>query len=171
MSSPHVKHKVCPECGVDKLREEYYVRKNGHIMHRCKVCHQKHNKRLYLARHEKNLAYSKKYREENAEWAKSYQKEWRSNNKQKRQELEHRRRTRKRKNGVYVISPKDMRRLAGACIYCGSTEQVTMDHVVPISRGGTHGIGNLVPCCNSCNIKKNDKTVMEWRLGKTKARS
>lgn len=140
-------------------------------MLRCKPCAKVENRRLYLARHQKNLAYSKKYREENAEWAKSYQKEWRSSNKQKRQELEHRRRARKQQNGVYVISPKDMHRLTRACIYCGSTEQITMDHVIPISRGGTHGIGNLVPACVSCNNKKLDKTIMEWRMGKTRPRS
>ena len=171
MSSPHLKHKVCPGCGVDKLREEYYIRANGHIMFKCKPCYKLQNRKDYVKQREKNLAYSKKYREDNAEWFKEYQQNWRNGNRQKRKDLEHRRRTRKYDNGVYVISVKDMRRLAGPCFYCGGVDGITMDHVIPISRGGTHGIGNLVPACMSCNLKKNDKTVMEWRMGKSRVRA
>jgi len=41
------------------------------------------------------------------------------------------------------------------CVYCGKQhERLSMDHVVPISRGGKHVIGNVVPACRSCNSKK-----------------
>jgi 5-methylcytosine-specific restriction endonuclease McrA len=166
LSSPHLKHKVCPDCGVDKLREEYYVRKNGHIMLRCKPCTKVYNRKLYIERRDKNLAYAAKYRKENPDTTKEIQRKWRSENGKRRKELEHRRRTRKQENGVYVISPKDMRLLERPCAYCGSNGSITMDHIVPISRGGTHGIGNLVPCCNRCNTIKNARTIMEWRMEK-----
>jgi 5-methylcytosine-specific restriction endonuclease McrA len=51
------------------------------------------------------------------------------------------------------------------CYYCQipiSREQVTMDHVVPISRGGRSTAGNLVPACKSCNEKKRSLTPVEW---------
>ena len=45
----------------------------------------------------------------------------------------------------------------GICHYCGKTfkpKELTMDHVVPISRGGKSTKGNIVPCCKECNSKK-----------------
>ena len=44
---------------------------------------------------------------------------------------------------------------AGACHYCGGrfmAEDLTMDHIVPISRGGKSNRGNLVPACKKCNV-------------------
>lgn len=42
------------------------------------------------------------------------------------------------------------------CAYCGKDiwNKYTVDHVIPISKGGTHAIDNVVPCCLSCNGKK-----------------
>lgn len=34
---------------------------------------------------------------------------------------------------------------------------LTIDHIIPISRGGKHGLYNLQVCCNKCNIKKGNK--------------
>jgi len=45
------------------------------------------------------------------------------------------------------------------CLACGSTEHVTMDHVVPLSRGGRHEIANTQPLCASCNASKGTKTI------------
>ncbi len=53
-----------------------------------------------------------------------------------------------------------------ACYYCGMAlvrEQVTMDHVVPISRGGRSTPGNLVPACKTCNEQKRSLTAVEWQ--------
>lgn len=47
------------------------------------------------------------------------------------------------------------------CHYCNQPA-VEIDHVVPISRGGTGDLSNLVPACRSCNASKNDKTLAEW---------
>lgn len=52
------------------------------------------------------------------------------------------------------------------CAYCGKPlegDDETIDHAVPISRGGTNDIENLVPCCRSCNSKKHDKTADEYK--------
>ena len=50
-----------------------------------------------------------------------------------------------------------------SCFYCdGPCESV--DHVIPIARGGTHFEGNLVPCCRKCNGSKSDWLLIEWRL-------
>jgi 5-methylcytosine-specific restriction endonuclease McrA len=56
------------------------------------------------------------------------------------------------------------------CHYCdrllrsssGAPESVTLDHVIPDSRGGTRRSDNLVPACAHCNRDKAAKTPLEW---------
>jgi len=54
---------------------------------------------------------------------------------------------------------------AGLCHYCRKeTEKknLTMDHIVPVSRGGKSSKGNVVSACKSCNTAKKDLTAVEW---------
>ena len=49
------------------------------------------------------------------------------------------------------------------CAYCGRDDVgMTIDHVVPISRGGEHSIDNIVPACEVCNSSKNNRLIDEW---------
>lgn len=48
-----------------------------------------------------------------------------------------------------------------ACVYCGAAA-TEVDHIVPLSRGGTNEEPNLAPCCKPCNASKRDKTLSEW---------
>lgn len=45
------------------------------------------------------------------------------------------------------------------CQYCGSTRSLTIDHVIPKSKGGGDTWDNLVVACCSCNVKKGDKLL------------
>lgn len=67
------------------------------------------------------------------------------------------------RNGRVALLAKWKRR-GRTCYYCPSPAD-TVDHVVPLSRGGTNLEGNLVPCCNDCNWKKNDNLLIRWRTG------
>ena len=60
-----------------------------------------------------------------------------------------------------------MRAAASHCIYCGRElgKDRTLDHVVPLSRGGAHAKRNLVPACRSCNSSKQDKDLSQWAAG------
>lgn len=51
------------------------------------------------------------------------------------------------------------------CTYC-TNPATTIDHVLPLVRGGTNHEGNLAPCCKSCNSSKSGWTVIEWRTGR-----
>lgn len=52
-----------------------------------------------------------------------------------------------------------------ACQYCGKkTSDLTLDHVVPRRRGGTHTWENLVAACRSCNHRKAGRTPAEARM-------
>lgn len=53
--------------------------------------------------------------------------------------------------------------LTGACAYCGSTGKLTLDHVVPLARGGVHRIENLVAACKPCNTRKHARDELEFR--------
>lgn len=53
----------------------------------------------------------------------------------------------------------------GVCYYCGrevGRENLTMDHIVPLSRGGTSTKGNIVACCKECNNRKKYLLPLEW---------
>lgn len=53
----------------------------------------------------------------------------------------------------------------GVCHYCNSKvgkASLTMDHVVPLSRGGKSRKGNIVPACKECNNKKKYLLPIEW---------
>ncbi len=54
----------------------------------------------------------------------------------------------------------------GLCHYCKARvhpKELTMDHVVPITRGGRSTRGNVVPCCADCNQKKKYLLPVEWQ--------
>ena len=58
------------------------------------------------------------------------------------------------------------RRLAkGRCYYCGRSyapAELTMDHLVPLVRGGKTRKGNVVTACKMCNNKKKYLLPLEW---------
>lgn len=56
---------------------------------------------------------------------------------------------------------------AGVCHYCGKkvgAENLTLDHVIPVARGGRSTRGNCVPCCKDCNNRKRYLTPAEQIL-------
>jgi 5-methylcytosine-specific restriction endonuclease McrA len=55
----------------------------------------------------------------------------------------------------------------GICAYCQGTfapNALTMDHIVPLARGGRSTKGNVVPCCQVCNTQKKYWTPAELVL-------
>ena len=59
----------------------------------------------------------------------------------------------------------------GVCHYCGKKfppDKLTMDHIVPVARGGRSNKGNVVPACAACNKSKGVLTPAERILGELK---
>ncbi len=57
------------------------------------------------------------------------------------------------------------KRSSGICHYCQDAfppKELTMDHVIPIARGGRSEKFNLVPCCKDCNTQKKQMLPAEW---------
>jgi len=53
----------------------------------------------------------------------------------------------------------------GICHYCGGafpSADLTMDHIVPLVRGGRSVRGNVVPACKECNNRKKHMLPIEW---------
>lgn len=50
------------------------------------------------------------------------------------------------------------------CQYCGSKKDLTLDHVIPRSRGGQDTWENLVSCCTKCNLKKGNQLLSETNM-------
>ena len=57
------------------------------------------------------------------------------------------------------------KRACNKCYYCKKVtpaRKLTMDHVIPLARGGRSIKSNLVPCCKSCNNLKKNLLPLEW---------
>ncbi|HWI41692.1 MAG TPA: HNH endonuclease [Verrucomicrobiae bacterium] len=53
----------------------------------------------------------------------------------------------------------------GTCHWCGGTfapDELGMDHIVPVIRGGKSSKGNVVPSCKECNNRKKHMLPLEW---------
>lgn len=98
----------------------------------------------------------KRYRENKPRYAR-YIKEWQQNNKNRRNL--HARNRRQKLRVVDELNPGEweavVAQCGNVCIVPGcGTSPVTMDHVIPVSKGGRHHISNLQPLCSSCNSSK-----------------
>lgn len=129
---------------------------------------------------QKGLAYAREYRAKNRETLlekkRIQSRDYYKRNKAKvyaKQRENHRpeigqlkssiRRARKNKNGVYRVSAQEIKRLRiDSCFYCNRAGG-TIDHIIPLSRGGRHSIGNLVGACLTCNLQKGTKLISEWK--------
>jgi len=116
--------------------------------------------------------YDKEYRERTSEYQEKRRKSYYLENRERFYQSNHRRRSLLRGNDAKTVTKRDWYRICLAydfsCAYCGSKESLTREHVIPLSRGGRHAIGNLVPACDECNKSKKAQLLSEWRLRKQK---
>jgi 5-methylcytosine-specific restriction endonuclease McrA len=126
--------------------------------------YQAYNRARYPEIAERKRANAKAWRKANPERSKQQLDKWRAENLDKHNENARKRRARLRNAKTRTVTAKDLQRLLSApCAYCGAKENITIDHVVPLARGGDHTIGNFLPACKTCNSRKRDSFIMEWR--------
>lgn len=104
---------------------------------------------------------SRRWYAENAERVREYRRRYRAANRDKIRALNGSRRARLRAvevNDFTAAQWTEMKALfKHRCAYCNRKPRVlTMDHVVPLIKGGHHTAANIVPACQSCNSRKND---------------
>jgi len=118
---------------------------------------------------EKKREANKRHYQENKARYRELQQKWQQENPERLKALScnsyARRRARKVQNGIYKVTNKDLVRMyEKPCVFCGEHENIQIDHVIPIAKGGVHGIGNLQTLCQSCNSKKSDKYMMQFKM-------
>ena len=106
----------------------------------------------------------------NAEREAQYQRVYSSANSEKKRAQKHNRRALERgADGWHTREDIQIQyeRQKGKCYWCGEKvdKGYHVDHVVPLSRGGSNWPDNLVIACPSCNQSKSDKLPHEWIEG------
>jgi 5-methylcytosine-specific restriction endonuclease McrA len=116
-------------------------------------------------RREEALAYYYNNRERALEKARINGPRWKAANPEKMRAMWTRRRARKAGNGGSHTAQEwlDLKaRYDNRCLCCGKREPeiaLTVDHVIPIARGGSDDIDNIQPLCRLCNLRKHTKTT------------
>lgn len=179
-------YKRCSKCKVLKSVLEF----SSHAGHKdglcswCKDCvikeaepkRDEKNKRyreIYKENAEEERERLKKYREDNREWYVNWSRLWRKNNKTKTKIYKHRRRVLETSaQGCYTEEDIEKKRKEqnGFCWWCGNPFDETqnrlmetIDHVIPLARGGTNEPSNIVLAHKSCNSSKGTKMPWEWK--------
>jgi len=166
-------NRLCNKCKEEKGLGGFPKNKNckGGRERTCKTC-------VYKAResqkaNQKNLAakwylenrgvaierQQKRY-QENKERLQAYGRQHAKDNPEIYKAARHRRRAAKRNNGSNDLTATQIKWLFDnfpQCVYCCSEDSLTIDHVIPISKGGQNTLENVVIACMSCNNKKRAK--------------
>ena len=134
------------------------------------------NTRAYYEKHRVEIEVYKRewydlHKEQIASRGKVYRVEHKEEIRAAKSNAKHTRRARLRFAQRFFV-PRDLIEdlYSQPCGYCGDylQGQMQIDHIVPISRGGNHKIGNLISACPACNMSKGSKTLTEWRHGRRK---
>lgn len=168
-----VENKICTACLSDKHHSEFgrVAKSKDGLRNECKSCRNLKARIRYSAdpefRKSESIRSAKIY-QTNKDVILARTNKWSKENKDRKVEQAQRRRARKNgqvefdlpRNYVGLLSKQQ----GFVCIYCSSdiSESPTTDHLIPLSRGGKHGIDNIKIACQSCNSSKNDKTLVEW---------
>ena len=176
------KMKTCTKCRESKPTDQFHRKaasKDG-LQGRCKVCQADQQAANRAANPEKIAAQQSACRAANPEKYAAQQSARRAANPEKfrawdaayakahpekRAATTARRRARKAGAAGTFTTEQWAARLdyyGGKCIYCGTTDNIQIEHRIPLSRGGTNWPSNLIPACRSCNCKKNTKTEKEY---------
>lgn len=153
----------CKECG--KVRGRKWLKDNiDKHRERCRRWRQENidmEKERVLRWHRENRCHSRenssRWRKENQDKFKTLISKWGQENPDKRKAYYHKRKTKKSKAGG-SFTGQEWKQLCkqynDRCLKCGKEGELTVDHIIPVSMGGTSDISNIQPLCRSCNSSK-----------------
>lgn len=130
--------------------------------------------KIYRQSHQEERRSQKKiYRQRHKEKLRAYHKKYKETHKEEGRASEHKHRALKHGNGgthTAADVQKQHERQKGKCYYCAvklskGKNAYHVDHIIPLSRGGSNDPSNLVITCPTCNLKKQDKLPHEWPEG------
>lgn len=177
---------------IKKYRKKYYEDNKKEILEKCKEYREEHKEKIkkyqkeYSEKHkEEKREMDRRYRENNDEKIKTKRKEYYENNKEKIKEKvkkynkenphikinSHVKRREKEENQGKGFTKEQwlemMEFFDWKCAYSGEKldkNTRTIDHIVPLDKGGKHEIWNLVPMCKSYNSSKHTKDMLNWYI-------
>ena len=166
---PRNGYKYCAGCKLELLYENFNNQKMRSAGQKlpygsyCKKC-KKEQGSIYLEKNrERLLEKSRAYYDANKEKCNEATKLSQRRNRA----AGHKRKLRRRgleSLDKYLVTNKEFNKVkSSACFACGSIENITVDHIIPLVRGGGHKIGNLMSLCQRCNSSKNKLTYTEWK--------
>lgn len=135
----------------------------------CIPCTRIKHKQQYLNAKESRQQKHALYRIANREHYLELQRRWRKENPDRIRVASQRRRARKQKNGGNFTAQDIKEKFSkqkGQCYYCNcKLDKYHIDHVIPVSKGGSNNPDNLVLACPTCNRSKGAKLPHEWAKG------
>ena len=162
--------KKCSGCLLVKPISEFYRHAKYGSQSHCKVCRKVEKRRRYWASPDAYRERSRVRYRDNSDALKAQNAAWKKANPSKVAANVERRRSRKSGAPINDLTNSDwlaiLDKSGHRCSYCGTQERLTQDHVVPLSRGGSHTRTNVVPACRSCNSRKGALTAAEFLLRK-----
>lgn len=166
----------CKPCANDD-HHDYYRKNKEQLLEKSRQYNAAHSaehvkrvRQWKLANPEKSKTNNKKWTDAHKDQIKKVRTIWRKKNPEK-QRAYARRWRRKKLDAAGSHTPEDIVAIyqsqKGLCYYCGVEvgEKYEVDHVDPISQGGSDSAWNLVIACPSCNRSKGDKSFVEWMFG------
>lgn len=160
----------CKDCIKVKTRARYIA--NAEVLRQKAKDYRKANpekvKALRLAwkraNPDKNVASVVAYQRRNPDKHAVHAKNYRNKNKEKYAVWSRNRQAKLANCKTYYISDREIDKLySDPCVACGSKTKQTIDHIIPIDLGGSHGIGNLQTLCLSCNSSKRNRVMTVWK--------
>lgn len=105
-------------------------------------------------------ARKQKYAKAHPEQRRRSKRKWAKAHPEQRSLIAHTRRARKRhaqQNDLTLAQWQEIKAHYGhRCVYCQrKMQRLTMDHITPLAKGGSHTVSNVVPACSGCNSQKN----------------
>ena len=178
--------KKCTKCGENKPNtNEYFAYSNkskGTLIARCKACVNEYREEYYKNNKDKVIESEKKYYENNKDKIKESKKEYYENNKDKikesrkkyrennkdkvRERIKEYKHKKRGNGGSYTKSQwlDTLEYFDYKCAYTGECikHSCHVEHIVPVSKGGTSYIWNLVPSTERANLSKRNRDMEEW---------
>ncbi len=125
-----------------------------------------YRKAHYVANRERYIREAARWAKENPEAKRAAKQAYYSRNKAKSVLYKHARRAYVAVASTHCTTPTEASiraLLAKPCAYCQASPSESIDHIVPISRGGLHTLTNLVGACMHCNLSKGNRLLYsEW---------
>lgn len=176
--------KLCSKCGIEKPLSEFYKDPRGLFGVRadCITCNNAKSRTYYEDHAEKRRNDHREWTKHNRELARAQKRRWYQRHKEtiidkvkvwkkdnpeksRKQAIvdSHKRRARTNASSTLGITQVDidwmLKRDNYQCLACGVTNNLTVDHVIPIFRGGANDRTNIQTLCGVCNSSKGTKVI------------